>query len=77
MTVGKSIPGRGNSLYKGPEAGASLMRWRNIKEWNEQGPGERSEVRVWLLRARRPHWGLQLSLGVHGMAEQIPLAPVH
>lgn len=51
MTVGKSIPGRGNSLYKGPEAGASFMRWRNIKEWNEQGPGERSEVRVWLLRA--------------------------
>ena len=64
--VGKSIPGRGNSLCKGPEAGVSLTCWKNIKEWNEQGPGERSEG----LMTQRPHWGLQASLGVNGVVEQ-------
>lgn len=61
--VGKSIPGRRNSLCKGPEAGVSLMCWKNIKERNEQGSGEKSEG----LRTQRPHWGLQASLGVNGV----------
>lgn len=37
---GKSLPGRGNSLCKGPEVGRSLVALRNSREVNVTG-GER------------------------------------
>lgn len=56
--MGKSCPGRRNSLCKGPEAVSKPMCWKNIKELNGIGSGE---VRGF----EKPHWGLQASLGVN------------
>lgn len=47
---GKSAPGRGHSLGKGPRAGPCLACWRNSKEARvarvKSGVGENEEERV-------------------------------
>lgn len=61
---GKSVPGRGNSKDRGPEARASWLCWRNSKEVSVAGAesgGERKEMHQrgsWAHNA----WALELTM---------------